>query len=402
VVWAPRSGGFLPFLSLPRWKYGFAAGAKEGLAGPLYVMKVPFLDLSLQHRTIREQALAALTATYDATRFCLGKDVEDFETAFARTLGYSQTLGLNSGTSPLHLAAALAGWGPGDEVIAPPFTFISTVWGISYVGAKPVFVDVEEDTFNLDPAKLEAAISPRTKGIVVVHLFGRPAKLDAIMAIARKHGLFVVEDCAQAVGAVYKDTPVGLTGDVGTFSFYPTKNLGGCGEGGALVSRRDDLFAKAKLLRVHGSGRRYYHDHVGFNFRMDGFQGALLGVKLHLLAGWTARRREIAERYRAGLRLADLQVPAGAGPEGESVWHQFTVLHPRRDALREHLAAKDIGTDLIYPVPLHRQACYLELGQPAGSLPVAERACATCVSLPIFPELTDAQVDHVIAAVNAF
>lgn len=194
------------------WKYGFAAAAKGRLDGFLYVMKVPFLDLSLQHRAIREQALAALTATYDATRFCLGKDVEDFEAAFARTLGYPQVLGLNSGTSPLHLAAALAGWGPGDEVIAPPFTFISTVWGISYVGAKPVFVDIEKDTFNLDPAKIEAAITPRTKGIVAVHLFGRPAKLDAIMAIARKHGLFVVEDCAQAVGAAYMETPVGLTG----------------------------------------------------------------------------------------------------------------------------------------------------------------------------------------------
>jgi dTDP-4-amino-4,6-dideoxygalactose transaminase len=365
-------------------------------------MKVPFLDLSLQHRALREQALAALAATYDATRFCLGKDVEDFEGAFARTLGYPRALGLNSGTSPLHLAAALAGWGPGDEVIAPPFTFISTVWGVSYVGATPVFVDIDESTFLLDPAKIEAAITPRTKGIVAVHLFGLPAPMREILAIAKKHGLFVVEDCAQAVGATCDGTPVGLLGDCGTFSFYPTKNLGGCGEGGAFVSRREELFEKARLLRVHGSGRRYYHDHVGFNFRMDGFQGALLGVKLPHLAGWTARRREIARRYLHGIKLPDLRLPVGRTPAGESVWHQFTVRHPRRDALREHLAKHEIGTDLIYPVPLHRQACYAKLGHAEGSMPVAERACATVLSLPMFPELTDAQVEHVISAVNSF
>jgi len=365
-------------------------------------MKVPFLDLSLQHRALRDQALAALAATYDATRFCLGKDVEDFENAFAASLGYPRALGLNSGTSPLHLAAVLAGWGPGDEVIVPTFTFISTVWGVSYVGATPVFVDVDDTTFNIDPAKIEAAITPRTKGIVAVHLFGQPAPMDEILAIAKKHGLFVVEDCAQAVGASYKGTPVGLLGDCGTFSFYPTKNLGACGEGGALVSKNEDLFAKAKLLRVHGSGRRYYHDLVGFNFRMDGFQGALLGVKLPHLAGWTARRREIATRYLAGIKRVDTKLPSGPQPEGESVWHQFTLRHPHRDGLREHLAKHEVGTDLIYPVPLHRQDCYAGLGYGEGSLPVAERACATVLSLPIFPELTDAQVEHVIASVNAF
>src|SRR5689334_19623550 len=212
-------------------------------------MKVPFLDLSLQHRAIREQALAALTATYDATRFCLGKDVEDFEKNFAAVLGYPRVLGMNSGTSPLHVACMLAGFGPGDEVIVPPFTFISSAWGISYVGATPKFVDVEEGTFNLDPVKLEAAITPKTKGIVVVHLFGQPARMDEIMAIAKKHNLFVIEDCAQAIGAKYKGTPVGSIGDVGTFSFYPTKNLGGCGEGGALVSKNDALFTKARHIR---------------------------------------------------------------------------------------------------------------------------------------------------------
>lgn len=364
-------------------------------------MKVPFLDLSLQHRAIREQALAALTATYDATRFCLGKDVEDFEKAFAATLGYPRALALNSGTSPLHIACMIAGFGPGDEVIAPPFTFISTVWGVSYTGATPRFVDVEEGTFNLDPAKIEAAITPRTKGLIVVHLFGQPARMDEIMEIARKHRLFVIEDCAQAVGAAYRGQPVGTFGDAGTFSFYPTKNLGGCGEGGALVAKDEAIHTRARHIRVHGSDRRYYHDIVGGNFRMDGFQGALLNVKLPHLAGWTARRRAIAGRYLAEIKLADVRLPEQ--PDyGQSVFHQFTIRHPRRDALREHLAKQEVGTDLIYPVPLHLQKCYASLGCGPGSYPVAERAAVNCVSLPIFPELTDAQVDHVIRSINSF
>ncbi len=364
-------------------------------------MKVPFLDLSLQHRALREPALAALAATYDATRFCLGKDVEDFEKAFASTLGYPRALGMNSGTSPLHVACMIAGFGPGDEVIAPPFTFISTVWGVSYVGATPRFVDVEEGTFNLDPDKIEAAITPKTKGIIVVHLFGQPVRMDEILAIAKKHNLFVIEDCAQAVGARYRGTPVGILGDVGTFSFYPTKNLGGCGEGGAFVSRREDVQTQARHIRVHGSDRRYYHDIVGGNFRMDGFQGALLNVKLPHLAAWTARRQEIAARYFEGIKLAGVRLPDQPA-YGKSVFHQFTIRHPRRDALREYLAKNEVGTDLIYPVPLHLQKCYAELGCGKGSFPIAEKAAETCMSLPIFPELTDAQVEYVINAINSF
>lgn len=364
-------------------------------------MKVPFLDLKPQHQALREEILAALAATYDATRFCLGKDVEDFEKAFAATLGYPRALAVNSGTSPLHMACMIAGFGPGDEVIAPPFTFISTVWGVSYTGATPRFVDVEEGTFNLDPAKIEAAITPRTKGIIAVHLFGQPARIAEIAAIAKKHNLFLIEDCAQAVGASYEGKPVGLFGQAGTFSFYPTKNLGGVGEGGALVASDEAIHTRARHLRVHGSDRRYYHDIIGGNFRMDGFQAAVLNVKLPHLARWTARRQAIAARYLAGITLADTRLPEQPA-YGRSVFHQFTVRHPRRDALREHLAKHEVGSDLIYPVPLHRQKCYASLGYGEGALPVAERAAATCVSLPIFPELTDAQVDHVIAAVNAF
>ncbi len=364
-------------------------------------MKVPFLDLTLQHKALREPALAALTATYDATRFCLGKDVEDFEKNFAATLGYPRALAMNSGTAPLHVACMIAGFGPGDEVVTAPFTFISSAWGINYVGATPVFADVEEGTFNLDPVKLEAALTPRSKGIIVVHLFGQPARMDEIMAVARKHKLFVIEDCAQAVGASYKGTPVGLLGDIGTFSFYPTKNLGGCGEGGALVAKDEKPHTTARHIRVHGSDRRYYHDIVGGNFRMDGFQGALLNVKLPHLAGWTARRQAVADRYLAEINLPEVRLPEQPA-YGKSVFHQFTIRHPRRDALREHLARHEVGTDLIYPVPLHLQKCYAGLGKGAGSFPVAEKAASTCVSLPIFPELTEAQVGHVIASVNSF
>ena len=364
-------------------------------------MKVPFLDLSLQHRALRTQALAALTATYDATRFCLGQDVEEFEQNFAMTLGYPRVLGMNSGTSPLHVACMIAGFGPGDEIITAPFTFISSAWGINYVGARPVFADIEEGTFNLDPVRLEAAITPRTKGIIIVHLFGQPARMDEIMAIARKRKLFVIEDCAQAVGARYNGTPVGTIGEVGTFSFYPTKNLGACGEAGAFVSRDEAIHTSARHIRVHGSDRRYYHDIVGGNFRMDGFQGALLNVKLPHLAAWTARRQAIAGRYLDGIKLGDVRRPEQPA-YGKSVFHQFTVRHPRRDALREHLSQQGIGTDLIYPVPLHLQKCYANLGYGRGSFPVSEKAAETCLSLPIFPELTDEQVEHVIRGINSF
>lgn len=364
-------------------------------------MKVPFLDLGLQHQAIREEALAAITATYDATRFCLGQDVQDFEGAFAKTLGYPRALGMNSGTAPLHVSCMMAGFGPGYEVITTPFTFISSAWGISYVGAKPVFVDIEEETYNIDPAKIEAAITPWTKGIIVVHLFGQPARMDEIMAIATKHGLYVIEDCAQAIGAEYKGTPVGRMGNVGTFSFYPTKNLGACGEGGMLVARDESTHTHASHIRVHGSDRRYYHDIVGGNFRMDGFQAAILNVKLPHLAKWTARRQEVAAKYRAGITNIDMQFPS-TPDYGDSVLHQFTVRHPRRDALREHLARCEIGTDLIYPVPLHLQKCFAELGYTKGDFPISEITSDTCISLPIFPELTDAQVDHVIASINSF
>ena len=364
-------------------------------------MKVPFLDLTLQHQPLRDEILAAWAATLDGNRFCLGRDVEEFEKAFAAACGATDSVGVDNGTSALHLASMALGLGPGDDVIVPAFTFIASAWTATYVGARPVFADIDPKHYCVTADTIRAVLTPKTKAIVVVHIFGQPAPMDEILALAAERGLKVIEDCAQAHLAQYRGQPVGLLGDAGTFSFYPTKNLGGCGEGGAVISKHADVLKRVRTLRVHGSDRRYYHDYVGGNFRMEGLQAGALSVKLKHLAKWTARRRAIAARYRAGLKLAGLTVPQV--PEwGEAVYHQFTVTHPRRDALREHLTKAEIGTDLIYPMPLHLQPCYAALGYKPGSIPQAERVCANCLSLPIFPELTDAQVDHVIATINAF
>jgi len=364
-------------------------------------MKVPFLDLNRPHQALRAEILAALAATYDANRFCLGKDVEAFECAFATACGATDSVGVSNGTTALHLVARALDLGPGDEVIVPAFTFIASAWTASYVGARPVFADIDPATFCLDPQHVASLITPQTRAIVVVHLFGQSAPMDELLAIAAQAKIPVIEDCAQAHLATYRDRPVGLMGDAGTFSFYPTKNLGGCGEGGAIISRRPEVLASARLLRAHGMAVRYRHDEVGYNYRMEGFQGAALGVKLKHLHAWTERRRGVARRYRAEIRLADCALPTVPG-WGESVYHQFTIRHPRRDALREHLARSGVGTDTIYPIPLHLQPVYVSLGYKPGDLPRAEDCARTVLSLPIFPELTEAEVGHVIASVNAF
>jgi dTDP-4-amino-4,6-dideoxygalactose transaminase len=269
------------------------------------------------------------------------------------------------------------------------------------VGARPVFADIVADTFTMDPEKLEELINEHTKAIVVVHLFGQPAAMDAILAIAGRNEVPVIEDCAQSHLATYRDKPVGMMGDVGTFSFYPTKNLGGCGEGGAVISQRPEIVDRVRLLRVHGMGERYRHDEIGYNNRMEGFQAAALNVKLKHLKKWTADRRKVAARYRKGITNPGIKVPAN--PEcGESVYHQFTIRHTHRDALRTHLANRGVATDTIYPIPLHLQPCFSELGYDAGDFPVAEEACRTVLSLPVFPELTDAEIDYVIESVNVF
>ncbi len=364
-------------------------------------MKVPYFDLPAQIRSIRPELDAAIARTLDSCAFCLGPDVTAFERDFAAYVGAEHCVGFNSGTSALHVAMRLLGIGPGDEVVTTPFTFIATSWAMEYVGAKPVYVDIEEKTMNLDPRRLEAAITPRTKAVMPVHLYGHPFDIDPILEVCSRRGVPLIEDAAQAHGARYRGKPVGTSGVLSAYSFYPGKNLGACGEAGALVTNRADFARRAASLREHGMTTRYYHDEVGYNYRMEGIQGAVLAVKLAHLPAWTAARRRIAHRYHRLLAGSPLMLPVEA--EGcESVYHLYVVRHPRRDQLRQFLQERGIGTALHYPLPLHLQKCFSGLGHGPGDFPVAERAAQTCLSLPIYPELTDAQVDYVAAMIGEF
>ena len=364
-------------------------------------MNVPYFDLPAQIRALRPELDAAIARTLDACSFCLGPDVAEFERAFAAFTGAAHCIGYNSGTSALHVAMRLLNIGPGDEVITTPYTFIATSWAIVYTGARPVFVDVEEATFNLDPRLVEKAITARTKAILPVHLYGQPCDLDPLLEVARRHHLPLVEDAAQAHGARYRGKTVGTMGEMSAFSFYPTKNLGACGEAGALVTNRADLAARARALREHGSSARYLHDEVGYNYRMEGIQGAVLRVKLTRLAAGNIARRHIAQRYHALLQDTPLILPRDAG-YAESVYHLYTVRHPSRDRLKAHLETWGIGSAIHYPLPLHLQKCFSHLGYQPGDFPVAERAARECLSLPIYPELTDAQIEHVARSIREF
>jgi dTDP-4-amino-4,6-dideoxygalactose transaminase len=362
---------------------------------------IPYLDLAAQMRTIRKDIDAAIARTLDQTSFCLGPDVVQFEQDFARFCGAKHCVGFNSGTSALHVAMLLMNVGPGDEVITTPFTFVATSWAISYVGAKPVYVDIDDATFNLDPKLVERAITARTKAVLPVHLYGHPVELDPLLELCGRHKLPLVEDAAQAHGATYHGKRVGTFGAVAGFSFYPGKNLGACGEGGGLVTNDDGLAARARSLREHGATRRYYHDEVGFNYRMEGFQGAVLGVKLKHLEAWTRERRRVAHRYQELLADTPLQLPIEAG-YAQSAWHVFVVRHPRRDELKQHLEANRIGCALHYPVPLHLQKCYAPLGYHAGDFPVAEKAARECLTLPLNPELSEAQQQRIATVIKEF
>lgn len=362
---------------------------------------VAYLDLAAQMRPIRGEVDAAIARTLENCSFCLGPDVAEFEEDFARFCGAQHAIGFNSGTSALHVAMILLNVGPGDEVITTPFTFVATSWAISYVGAKPVYVDIDDATFNLDPAQVERAITPRTRAIMPVHLYGHPCDLDPLLEICRRRNLKLVEDAAQAHGAGYRGKVVGTFGAVSGFSFYPGKNLGAYGEGGALVTNDPALALRARSLREHGSTVRYHHDEIGFNYRMEGIQGAVLGVKLKHLAKWTSERRRIAHRYHELLAGTPLQLPREAD-YAQSAFHLYVVRHSRRDALKRHLDENKIGCGLHYPVPLHLQKCYAGLGHRAGDFPVAEKAARECLSLPIYPELTDAQVETVAAVIGRF
>jgi len=362
---------------------------------------IPYLDLAAQMRPIRKEVNAAIARTLDNCSFCLGPDVVQFEKDFAAWCGAAHCAGMNSGTSALHIALLLLGVGPGDEVISTPFTFVATSWAISYVGARPVYVDIDPDTNNINPALIERAITPKTKLILPVHLYGHPADMDAIVAVGKKLGIPVIEDAAQAHGALYKGRKVGTFGEISCFSFYPGKNLGACGEGGALVTNNAAFDKRARSLREHGASVRYYHDEVGFNYRMEGIQGAVLGVKLKHLQAWTDARRKIAHRYHELLAGTPLKLPREAS-YASSAYHLYAVRHARREELKKHLESQRVGCALHYPVPLHLQKCYASLGYKQGDFPHAEAAARECLSLPIYPELKDQQVEQVAEAVKAF
>jgi len=362
---------------------------------------VPYIDLKAQLRPIRAEIDAAIARALDNCTFCLGPDVAQFERDFAAFCGAEHCVAMNSGTSALHVAMRLLGVGPGDEVITTPYTFIATSWAISYCGAKPVYVDIEDATFNLDPALVERAITPRTRAVLPVHLYGLPCKLDSLLAICRRHKLPLVEDACQAHGAKYKGRTVGTFGEISCFSFYPAKNLGAVGEGGALVTNNADFAARARALREHGSTKRYHHDEIGFNYRMEGFQGAVLGVKLKHLTSWQESRRRVARRYAELLADTPLRLPVESAAI-ESAWHLYTVRHPRRDELKAHLDAHGIGNAVHYPIPLHLQTAYAGLGHKPGDFPVAEKAAREVLSLPMFAELTEAQIQRVADVVKDF
>ena len=363
--------------------------------------KVPYLDIAAQIRGLRKEIDAALARTLDNCSFCLGPDVVQFEKDFAQFCGAKHSLGFNSGTSALHVAMRLLNVGTGDEVITTPFTFIATSWAISYVGAKPVYVDIDDETFNIDPALIERAITSKTKAVLPVHLYGQPFDVDRVLDVCRKHKLPLVEDAAQAHGAKYKGKVVGTLGDISCFSFYPTKNLGACGEGGALVTNNDQYAARAKSLREHGSTVRYYHDEVGYNYRLEGFQGAVLGVKLKHLDQWTRERRRVAARYTELLANTPLRLPKPA-PYAESAWHLYTIRYPQRDALKKHLDENGVGCAVHYPIPLHLQKVYAHLGHKPGDFPVAEKACREVLCIPMYPELTESQIIRVADVIKQF
>ncbi|MEY4918089.1 MAG: dTDP-3-amino-3,6-dideoxy-alpha-D-galactopyranose transaminase [Verrucomicrobiota bacterium] len=362
---------------------------------------VPYLDLKAQIKPLRAEIDAAISKAIDNTSFCLGPDVVQFEKDFAKYCGAEHCVAFNSGTSAEHVGLMLLGVGQGDEVITTPYTFVATSWAISYVGAKPVFVDVDDATMNLNPKLIEQAITKKTKAVLPVHLYGQPFDVDGVREVCKKHNLPLMEDACQAHGAKYKGKMVGGLGEVSCFSFYPGKNLGAFGEGGALVTNNAEFAKRARSLREHGSTVRYYHDEVGFNYRMEGIQGAVLGIKLKHLAKWTSERQRVAKRYAELLADTPLQLPTQPS-YAESVWHLYVVRHPQREELKKHLEANGVGCALHYPLPLHLQKCYASLGYKPGDFPNAEKAAAQCLSLPIYPELTEEQILRVVEVVKSF
>jgi dTDP-4-amino-4,6-dideoxygalactose transaminase len=365
-------------------------------------MRVPLLDVRRQNAPIDSELRAAFDRVLQSGNYILGPEVERFEEAAAAVAGARFAIGVSSGTDALLLAFMALGIGPGDEVICPSFTFFATAGCIARLGARPIFADSRPDCFNIDTTSLESLITPRTKAIVPVHLFGQSADMDAILEIAARHGLRLVEDAAQSFGATYRGRPAGALGDFGTVSFYPTKNLGAFGDAGLVVTNDASLAAQARLLRNHGAERQYFHRSVGGNFRLDAVQAALLAVKLPLLPEYTALRQRHASEYHRLLGGIPQLILPETRPDRTHIVNQFTVRAPgRRDALRDFLAQRDIASAIYYPLPLHCQECFREFG-PQPRLPVAEKLAVEVLSLPVFPEMIAAEQDSVVVAIAEF
>ena len=365
-------------------------------------MNVPFLDLKIQYKSLQDELKQALVDVMENTAFAGGPFVARFETDFAAFCGSKYAIGVGNGTDALWLSLLALGVGPGDEVITVPSTFIATAEAISYAGATPVFVDIKEDTYNMDPAKLEKAITKKTKAIIPVHLFGQTADMDPILKVADAHKLPVLEDACQAHGSEYKGKKAGTIGKTGSFSFYPGKNLGAYGEAGAVTTDDPAIADKIKMIRDHGQAKKYYHDVIGWNARMDGFQGAVLGVKLKHLAGWNDARRAHAAQYNKLLAgIPQICLPKEVD-YARHIYHIYAIRVAERDKLMAFLGEKGVSCGIHYPVPVHLQKAYAFLNQKEGSFPVAEKCAAEFVSLPMFPELTPEQVEYTAGAITSF
>ena len=363
--------------------------------------KINCLDLSKQHQEVKNEIFQVFEKVYDQTAFSGGKYVEDFEKDFAKFCSVEYAIGVNNGTTALHLALLALGVGSNDEVILPANTFIATAWAITYVGATPVFVDCDPDTWEMDARLIEDKITPKTKAIIGVHLYGQPFDIDVVREIAKKHKLFLVEDAAQAQGAEYKGNRVGSFGDLACFSFYPGKNLGACGEAGGITTNSLEYTKHLQSLRNHGSVLRYYHDEVGYNMRMGGLEAGSLSVKLKYLHKWNILRKYIAERYQA--EIINPKVRMQSQPTwSSSVYHLFVITVSDRDCLIKYLNANNIYPGLHYPVPCHLQKAYANLNYKVGDFPNSEYLASHCLSLPMYAELSDIEVEHVISVLNKY
>jgi len=364
-------------------------------------MKVPFLDLKRQYDAIKKEIDEAVFSVLSHTKFILGPEVKSLEERVAAYCGTKYAIGVASGTDALLLSLRACEVKPGDEVITTSFSFFASAGVISRLGAIPVFVDIDADTYNIDPAQVEKKISPKTKAIMPVHLFGQCADMDPIIDVAKQHNLKVVEDAAQSIGAGYKGKKAGTIGDFGCFSFFPSKNLGGAGDGGMVVTDDPEMAEMIRILRVHGSKPKYYHSIIGYNSRLDTLQAAILAVKLKHLDDWSKKRRKHAEAYNSAFKDLDIITPKEES-YSYHIYNQYTIAVKKRDELRKYLKQKEIGHDSYYPVPLHLQECYKFLGYNKGDLPVSEKRAEEVVSIPVYPELTQQEQEYIISTIKEF